>query len=80
MAGAFEAILKLRAEGFHRAGTRREALGGIVLVVETVAVGLKILDLRLDQIAEQAFKFAGFFGQAFQGFEDLLLLAMTQLM
>ena len=80
MAGAFEAILQLRTERFNRAGTRWEAFGGIVLVVETVAIGLKILDFPLDQIAEQALEFAGFFAQGFQGFDDLLLLAMTQLM
>src|SRR5438034_11257384 len=70
LTSAFEAILQLRTERFNRAGTRSKAFGGIVLVVETVAIGLKILDFPLDQITKQALEVAGVIAKAFQGFAD----------
>lgn len=59
--GAFEAVFKLyKQRDWTAPEPARKAFGGIVLTVESVAVGLRILDFPLNQVAEQALEFAGF--------------------
>lgn len=75
---ALETVLELRAARFDSAGTDREPFGGVVLIVDMIAVGLKVFDLSLNQVAEHAAQGASFFGQSFQGAENFRLLSVAQ--
>jgi len=49
LATTFQAVLKLGAGGFHRAGSNRCFASGQVGIVEVVAVVLEVVDLAADE-------------------------------
>ena len=78
MASALESILELRTSRFNGPGAYRETVGGVVLIMNMVAVGCKILDLPLKQFADYPTQGAHVLWKLFQGAKDLGFLPGTE--
>ena len=79
LAGAFETILELRTSRLYRSRPYGKAFSGVVLVMDVIAVGLKVLDLSLDQMADHPSQGTDLLRKTLEGGENFGLPTVAQL-